>query len=87
MHTEPECDADWRPIFSWDKCAHPRESLYLDCDEGRLVCTACALVLQENALQMLSDGDGRPSTSVAVRGADAEYNQWRSGELDIADAM
>ncbi len=67
-------DVNGKPFFSWDVCSHPRESRFLDCDKGWLVCTACALILKENALQMLSDGDGKPKQTVAVRGADAEYN-------------
>ena len=86
-HSETPRDRDGNPLFTWDKCPHPRESLFLDCEVGWLVCTACALVLKENALQMLSDGDGRPKQTVSIRGADAEYNEWRSGELDLADAM
>ena len=84
---DPPRDAKGAPIHSWDKCSHPRESLFLDCEKGWLVCTACALILKENAIQMLSDGDGKPRQTISIRGADSEYNEWRSGELDIVDAM
>jgi len=83
----PERDSDGRVVHTWDKCKHPPEALHVDIQQGYLVCTDCALILKENALQMQSTSDGKPLKTVTVRGADSEYNQWRSQELDLVDAM
>ena len=46
---------------------------------GWLVCTKCALVLDEKALVMTGDATGvsKNKNEWAVRGADPEYNAWR----------
>mmetsp|Transcript_50159 Transcript_50159/g.125077 ORF Transcript_50159/g.125077 Transcript_50159/m.125077 type:complete len:350 (+) Transcript_50159:36-1085(+) len=83
----PESDEQGRPVFTWDKCQHLGEDLHLDENQGYLVCTACGLILKENALQFDTDADGKPRKTVSIRGADSEYNEWRSQELDLADCM
>uniref|UniRef100_A0A7S0VR04 Uncharacterized protein n=1 Tax=Hemiselmis tepida TaxID=464990 RepID=A0A7S0VR04_9CRYP len=83
----PEVDDQGRPVFTWDKCLHGGEDLHLDLNQGYLVCTACGLILKENALQFDTDADGKPRKTVSIRGADSEYNEWRSQELDLADCM
>jgi len=53
-------------VYTWDTCDHPAEARFLDRDNGWLVCTRCAMVLRENALQFNDGGDG--ATSKAAKG-------------------
>ena len=47
-----------QPESTWDTCEHPAASRFLDTDQGWLICTACALVVREDALQLNDGGDG-----------------------------
>lgn len=85
--SQPPLDEDGKPVFTWDKCKHAGEDLHLDLDRGNLVCTACGLILKENAIVFNTDADGKIQKTVKVRGADSEYNEWRSEEMDLADMM
>ena len=81
----PPLDASGKPVHAWDTCKHANEHRFLDESLGWLICTNCALVLDEKAL-MMAEADSAKNPW-AVRGADAEYNNWRHDELEIADAM
>jgi len=79
--------ATGKPVHTWDTCAHPPEHRYLDESQGWLICTNCALVLNEKALLMAGEPANEANNPWAVRGADAEYNAWRHDEMELADAM
>lgn len=85
--SQPPVDEQGKPIFTWDTCKHSGEDLHLDLDKGYLVCTACGLILKENAVVFNTDSDGKIRKTEKVRGADSEYNEWRSEEMDLAELM
>ena len=79
--------ATGKPVHTWDTCTHAPEHRYLDESQGWLICTNCALVLNEKALLMAGEQSSESRNPWAVRGADAEYNAWRHDEMELADAM
>jgi hypothetical protein len=85
--SQPPVDEQGKPIFTWDTCEHSGKDLHLDLDKGYLVCTACGLILKENAIVFNTDSDGKIRKTEKVRGADSEYNDWRSEEMDLAELM
>jgi hypothetical protein len=84
---QPPLDAAGKPVHTWDTCSHPAEYRFLDESLGWLICTHCALVLDEKALVMAGEPANGSKNPWAVRGADADYNAWRHDEMEIADAM
>jgi hypothetical protein len=85
--SQPPVDEQGKAIFTWDTCEHSGKDLHLDLDKGYLVCTACGLILKENAVVFNTDSDGKIRKTEKVRGADSEYNDWRSEEMDLAELM
>ena len=85
--TLPPLDANGKPVHTWDTCDHPLKSRFLDEELGWLICTNCALVLDEHALTMAGEPIGDSKNPWKVKGADSEYNAWRHDEMEIADAM
>jgi len=83
----PPLDASGKPVHTWDTCEHAPEHRFLDESLGWLICTNCALVLDEKALVMAGESANGSKNAWAVRGADAEYNAWRHDEMEITDAM
>ena len=83
----PPLDGDGKPVHAWDTCDHPPHCRFLDESLGWLICTNCALVLDEKALVMAGEPAGGSKNPWAVKAADAEYNAWRHDEMELSDAM